>query len=288
MSESGETVAVFGPGLMGGSLLMALRQRHPHIRRHVWGRRTEALEELQRRNLADFSSTDAAAVAAGAGVVVLCVPVDRMAAVAGEAAPGVQAGCLVTDVGSVKEGVVAELEGIFAAHGNFVGSHPMCGSEAAGLDAARGDLYDNATCVVTPTERSRPEQVRRAVALWESVGGRAVTMSPGDHDLGAALASHVPHVAAAALVELLQSGPEAARQLCASGFRDTTRIAGGPVSVWEPILLQNRHAVAQGLADLADILRSVGADLEDNNAAKLARFLESARAGRQAVMTPDP
>jgi prephenate dehydrogenase len=284
MSEGRRTVAVFGPGLMGGSLLLALRERQPSWTLRAWGRRPAAVEQLQARNLADFCSTEEAAVAQGADVVVLCVPVDKLAAVARAAAPGISAEAVVTDVGSVKGDVVAELEGIFGAHRNFVGSHPMCGSEAAGLAAARADLYDNAICAVTPTKETRAGSVAAASSLWEAVGGRVVEMTPEDHDRAAALASHVPHVAAAALVEAVRSGPEAAQRLCATGFRDTTRVADGAVSVWEPILMQNRRAVVQGLQELTEVLQSVRRALENNDASKVAAFLESARAGRRALL----
>ena len=283
MSEATKTVAIFGPGLMGGSLLLALRARHADWSLRVWGRRPDALDVLQQKQLADFCSTDAAAVAHGAKIAILCVPVDKLTDVARAAAPGVPTDCLVTDVGSVKERIVTELEEIFREHGNFIGRHPMCGAEATGLEAARGDLYEDAVCVVTPTPQTRPGAVVAATAFWEDLGSRVLSLSPAEHDHAAALSSHVPHAVAAALVELLLSGPEAARQLCAGGFRDTTRIAAGSAEIWEPILLYNRHAVARGLTDLAQALQALALALENNNAAQVSTFLESARRGRQSL-----
>lgn len=284
MSGNFKSIAVFGPGLMGGSLLMAMRRRHPHVRLGVWARRPEALEDVKRRGLADFASTDAPDVARQAECIVLCLPVDKMRppaeAIAGEAGPET----MVTDVGSVKRPVVDELEDVFAKHGNFVGSHPMCGSEEAGMAAARADLYDNALCVVTPTARSRPEMVQAAEDLWRMVGARVATMAPGRHDRAAALVSHVPHVAAAALVELVAAESPDVRQLCAGGFRDTTRVASGPADLWTAILALNRDETVRALGELTDLLGSIRAALADNRLKDVATLLAAAAAHRAEIL----
>lgn len=269
---------------MGASLLMALRGKAPDVRLGAWARRSEVLEELQSLGLVDFVSTDVREVARSAKCAVLCVPVDQMPNLAREIVGALPAGAVVTDVGSVKATVVSDLEKIFSGHSDFVGSHPMCGSEATGLSAARPDLYEKAVCVVTPTPTTSTDAVDRVVSLWKAVGGRCEMMSPEEHDRAAALASHVPHVAAAALVELLFAGHEAARELCASGFRDTTRVASGSAALWEAILQANRREVASGLNDLAAILRSLASSLEAGEMKKVREFLESARAHRAELL----
>lgn len=286
MSGRANTVAIFGPGLMGGSLLMAMRQHHPQAHLRVWGRRPEALEQLKQRRLADFCSTDAAEVARGADLAVLCVPVDKLAEVAGAAAPGIACGCAVTDVGSVKAGVVAELEQIFSSNRNFVGSHPMCGSEAAGLDAAQADLYENALCVVTPTESSSPATTQAVTDFWRSVGARVLSLAPAAHDRAAAIVSHVPHVAAAALVNLLEEEKPETSAMCAGGFRDTTRVASGSPELWAAILSSNRAEVADVLGKLEDSLAEVRSLLEQGNTTKLRAFLESAASRRGKILNP--
>lgn len=284
MSGQHTTVAVFGPGLMGGSLLMALRERQPGTRLRVWGRRPEALAHLRDRGLADFTSTDAAQTAQDADLAVLCVPVDKLAEVAAAAAPGIGAECGVTDVGSVKAAVVGELERIFSRDRNFVGSHPMCGSEAAGLGAARADLYDNALCVVTPTPSSRPETTRAVEGFWRSVGMRTVSMPAAAHDRAAAIVSHMPHVAAAALVNLLEDESPEASAMCAGGFRDTTRVASGSPELWTAILSSNRAEVIAALRKLGESVAAVRSLLEREDAAGLRAFLERAAARRGKMM----
>ena len=283
MSAASTSVSVFGPGLMGGSLLMALRQRAPEVKLGVWARRAEAVKELEDRGLVDFGGTDAAAVAAGSQMIVLCLPVDRLKDVSAVIKGALPRGAFVTDVGSVKQSVVADLENVFGP--DFVGSHPMCGSEAAGLGAARADLYEGALCVVTPTACSSAESVRRVRALWQTVGARTIDMSPADHDRAAAVVSHVPHVLAALLVELVASGDAAFRQLCAGGFRDTTRIASGSPDLWAGILSSNRAEVLASLRKLGSAVAQVEGVLERNDIAALRGFLEGAVRHRSEILS---
>ena len=284
MSGFKKSIAIFGPGLMGGSLLLALRQRSPQLSLRVWGRRESALESLQEANLANFCSTDAAAVAKGAEAIVLCVPVDKLAEVARLAVPGVSPDCLVTDVGSVKSTVVAELGEIFSSQGNFVGSHPMCGSETTGWEAARADLYEGAWCVITPTPETRPNMVEAAKNLWTSLGAQVREMSPSEHDRAAALISHVPHVAAAALVEILAGENPSWQSLCAGGFRDTTRVAWGSPELWTAILSHNRVETARALGVLVRLLQSIQKSLEIDKMDQIAQFLEAAQSRRNHIM----
>ena len=285
MSALPASVAVFGPGLMGGSLLMALRQRAPQTKLGAWARRAEVIAELKSQQLIDFGSTDAAEVAAACGMVVLCLPVDRLDDAAESIKEAVSPATWVTDVGSVKQSVVASLEKIFATHGNFVGSHPMCGSEEAGLGAARADLYEGALCVVTPTENSNPDAVRAVSDLWQAVGARLLEMSAADHDRAAAAVSHVPHVAAALLVELVCGEAPIYRQLCAGGFRDTTRVASGSPDLWAAILSSNRAEVSSSLGKFSGLIAELRQAVENNDTDALRDFLARASRHRAEILS---
>lgn len=276
-------VAVFGPGLMGASLLMALRKKSPRTKLSVWARRMEAADEIVKRGLADAACTDPATAATGADTVVLCVPVDRMEDGARSIAPHIGADTLVTDVGSTKKTIAAELEEIFSEGRNFIGSHPMCGSEESGLGAARADLYEGALCVVCPTDSSRPELLTKAEALWKMVGGRVAQLSPADHDKAAAATSHAPHIAAAALVALVADEPEAFRALCASGFRDTTRVASGSPVLWSAILAANAGETAAALQRLEKILANYRQAIASGSRDKVAGMLQDAAAQRAKI-----
>ncbi len=282
MSSDSPCIAVFGPGLMGGSLLLALRERLPAARTAIWARRDEAVQAVVARGLAASGSTNAEEVAQSAEAIILCVPVEQMASLAAQIAGAVSPDTLVTDVGSTKEEVVCNLENIFQEHRNFVGSHPMCGSEAAGLEAARADLYQDAMCAVTTTAATRPDLADRAEDLWKIVGARTLRLSPEEHDAAVAASSHVPHLAAAALVELIGDSA-ASRALCARGMRDTTRIAAGSPELWTGILSQNRIEVARALARLTHLLDEAREALERGDMSNITTLLAAARAHRAEI-----
>ena len=159
----------------------------------------------------------------------------------------------------------------------------MCGSEEAGLGAARADLYEGAMCVVTPTPRSRPEAVAAITSLWRSVGARTLEMDPAEHDRAAAVASHVPHVAAALLVELVCGEEPRFRDLCAGGFRDTTRVASGSPELWSAILSCNRREVAAALRKFGDSVTILREARGRNDGPAVRGFLENAAAHRAGI-----
>jgi prephenate dehydrogenase len=245
------SLAIFGPGLLGGSLLLDARELGCRQLR-VWARREESLTAVRERGLADFASTDARAVAEGADLLVLCVPVGGMKSLAEQIVTARLApGALVTDVGSVKAAVLAGAGAVCAAAGiPFIGSHPMAGAETAGLEAARRQLYQGAACILTPEPDTAPEALARLEAFWQALGCRTALMDAARHDALVARISHLPHLAAvAATLASFQPDPAMA-QFAAGGLRDTTRVASGPPGMWREILLENRNALLPALADL--------------------------------------
>ena len=167
-------------------------------------------------------------------------------------APALFSAATVTDVGSVKEGVVNQLEAILGSQ--FVGSHPMAGSEQSGIDAARANLFESAVCIITPTENSPPEKVQILRELWQCVGCRIVEMSPREHDERVGRVSHMPHAIAATLVNAISLRVRDVGAIAGGGYRDTTRIAAGPAAMWREILLENRAALLAGLEDFSAML----------------------------------
>lgn len=263
---------------------MALRQHAPDVRLGAWARRAEVVEELRSRKLIDFGSDEPDRVAGQSDLAVLCVPVGHMAQLADAIKDSLPREAAVTDVGSVKKSVVDDLEEIFARSGRFVGSHPMCGSEEAGLEAARADLYQSSVCVVTPTSRSRPDAIAAVQGLWETVGARVILMDPSEHDRAASLVSHVPHLVAALLVELVGGGKPGCQALCAGGFRDTTRIASGSPDLWAGILSSNRGEVVSALLELEHLVSGARGLLEKNDIPGLRGLLQRAAVRRSEIL----
>lgn len=278
-----QKVTVIGVGLLGGSLGLALRSRRLAV--HVWGavRQERVVAEVEAAGVVDRATTNLAEAVRDADLVVLCVPVGGMAAIAEAIRPHLKPGTVVTDVGSVKESVVGRVEPIMEAAGAwFVGSHPMAGSEKAGFTAARDDLFSGAVCVVTPTAKSHLPAVTRVEELWRSVGASVLTLSPYQHDELVSRASHLPHVVAAGLANYVLSPAHAptGNRLCATGFRDTTRIASSSPELWRDIALANRSHLARALGVLIADLQDVHRALAENDARAVGDFFETAKKRR--------
>ncbi len=278
-------VAILGPGLLGGSIALAA-QRAGGFRVSAWARRPEAVAEIETRGLADLASTDLATVVQGANLVILCVPVGAMGAIARQIAPLLSTDAIVTDVGSVKAPVVAELSPIFAGHAQFIGSHPMAGSEQTGLDAARANLFDDAACIVTPEESTNPTTVSTIHTFWQTLGCRVLETSPTEHDRMVAWISHFPHLLAATLVNVVAEQDAPAFDFAGPGFRDTTRVAAGAPGMWTEILCSNRAAVRQSVEAMIEKLREITTLLDHD--ASMTEFLTLAKTQRDRLRLPKP
>jgi len=278
-------VTVLGVGLLGGSLGLALRSRR--LADTVWGlvRQDRVVSGAEAAGVVDRATTDVAAAVRDADLVVLCVPVGSMVAMATAIGPHLKPGAVVTDVGSVKESVVDRLEPLIEGYGGwFVGSHPMAGSDRTGFAASRADLFERAVCVVTPTPRSFPEAVEGVAGLWRAVGGSVLTLSPAIHDELVSRASHLPHVVAAGLVNYVLSPAHGRVEhpLCATGFRDTTRVASGSPEMWRDIALANRGHLGRALGVLIADLEEFQRALAEEDERAVAEFFESAKRRRDA------
>ena len=258
---------------------MALQELRPDWNLRIWARSKQSVE----RALKSFPSvsSDEIETASGADLCVLCTPIGAMPSLAKKIAPALSSSATVTDVGSVKAGVVRSLETILG--GRFIGSHPMAGSEQSGFDAARANLFVGAVCIVTPTTNSFPASTRTVYNLWESVGCRLVEMPPEEHDECVARVSHLPHAVAAALVNSVSSRVPDAGALAGGGYRDTTRIAAASPAMWREILLENSAELVAGLEDFSTALDKMKQMILSRDAAALESFLERAKSIREVL-----
>jgi prephenate dehydrogenase len=270
-----QRLAIVGVGLLGGSIALAARA-HDVAREIVGiGRDRGRLEPPLRAGAVDRVTTDLAAGIRDADFVVLAATVLANEQLLAEAWRAVAPAAVITDVGSTKRGIVAVAERLPGARA-FVGSHPMAGSEKSGYAVARADLFQNATVIVTPTDASEPRAVKGVTAFWEALGARVSALDPETHDRVVAAISHLPHVAAWALVDAVARFEPGALPFAARGFKDTTRIAAADPAMWTEILLGNREALVASLAAfrgaLAELERLIAAGDRDGIAAVLARL----------------
>jgi len=276
-------ITIVGVGLLGGSLGMAARKFKAAGEIAGFARREKTIAECEEFGAMDYATTDLAAAVSGADLVILCTPLAQMRPLTKQFLPALKRGAIVTDVGSVKAGVVRELESLIAKAGaHFVGSHPMAGGEKTGVAAAKADLFENAICVLTPTKKSNNTAVLKLERFWKSLGARVVKLSPEQHDLFVSRTSHLPHVVAATLANLVldPKQPRGQAQLCATGFRDTTRIASGSPEMWRDITLANRKQIAASLNAFVSELQKFQKLLKNADSKSVEKFFESAKQRR--------
>lgn len=276
-------VSLIGVGLLGGSIGLALKGRKLAARVEGYVRRDTSIAECESLRVVDKASRDLAAVMHDADLVIFCTPLAQMRELAVQALPHLKRGALVTDVGSVKASVVADLEApVTRAGGIFIGGHPMAGSEQAGPKAARADLFEKAVCVLTPGARSTPAALQQLETFWHALGARTLRLSPEIHDDLVARCSHLPHVVAAELANYVLSPahPKEQAMLCATGFRDTTRIASGSPEMWRDIALANREKLARVLGVFIEDLQELQLALERGDANAITEFYETAKQRR--------
>jgi prephenate dehydrogenase len=271
------TVAIVGVGLIGGSIGMAARARGQSERVIGIGRSAARLREAVARGAIDEATTDLARGVADADVVVVCTPVTQIAADVHSAAAGGPERMLITDAGSTKRGIVAEVERLPRSRAVFVGGHPLAGSERKGVEHARADLFDRRVCVLTPTAGTPPDRLRRARAFWGGLGCRLIELDPAAHDDALALTSHLPHVLAAALAATV---PGDLLALAAGAYRDGTRVAGSDAALWAAIFLENRVPLLRALDGFETQLGLFRQALEAREEATIRAWWEAARSRR--------
>jgi prephenate dehydrogenase len=272
--------AVIGVGLIGGSLGMAMRKRR--IAREVIGvaRVPETIGAARARGAIDRGTTDPVEGAAGADLVVLATPPELVVAMAQQVLPYLSAGAIVTDVASVKGGIVREIESALDPGRGvaFVGGHPMAGNEGRGVEAASDDLFEGSVYLITPTPRTDGAAAERIATLARSLGARPMIMDPDAHDRAVARVSHLPYLLAAALMGAAGSETAAA----GPSFLGATRVAGSPVSMWAQICRFNRREIVDALRAFRGRLDRLEQALADG--ADLEALLEEARAARLTLL----
>jgi len=274
-------ITVVGVGLLGGSVGLGVKAVDEDARVVGVGRRQSSLDRALSAGAIDEATLDVAAGVAGADMVVLATPLgvyeDHLLAMK----PALSPAAVVTDVGSTKSLVVRIAEGVLGRGGPFVGSHPMAGGERKGVEFARADLFEGATCILTPTRHTPPAVAARVERFWRRLGGVTVRMTAAAHDRAVARVSHLPHVLAAIIV-----AAQARRHLdlAGNGFLDTTRIASGDPGMWREILLTNRRAVLDAIDAADEHLMRLRDLLEAGEGRALERYLARAKARRDDLV----
>lgn len=251
---------------------MALHRRDWHV--SVLVRRPGILEKTAHHLPGCQVSTDPGTVLSNCDAAVLCSPPAAIEASGPMLADLLPPTAAVTDAGSVKQSICSALADSIGPR--FIGAHPMAGSEQSGIEAARHDLFASATCILTPPPHPDPHALALVRKLWTDAGCRLFETTPADHDRAVARISHLPHAAAAAIVSAALGDDPSPLRFASTGFRDTTRVAAAPHSLWTEILHDNRTEVSSAIADLQCRLQELKIALDRGDRHAIGAFLSRA------------
>lgn len=276
-------LVIVGAGLIGGSFALALKKARAV--RHVVGvgRTKKNLNAALKRGIIDEISRSAAEAVRDADFVLIATPVGQMPEVMADIAPALSDKAVITDGGSTKQDVIAYARRFLSDHfDRFVPAHPIAGTEKSGATAAFPELFRERNVILTPLRETRASAVRTVRAAWQACGARVAELHPRRHDQIFAAVSHLPHVAAFALMSMLGRRRDAGTLLrfSAGGLRDTVRIAGSSPEMWRDICIANRAELTALLDDYIEELELARGAMDNVDAAGLTELFERARNAR--------
>jgi cyclohexadieny/prephenate dehydrogenase len=280
-------VTVIGLGLIGSSVARAVRQAMPTVRITGYDASPQVRDTAVRIDLADDVADSAGAAVIDADLVMLCVPVGAMGAVAAEFADDLPADAIVSDVGGSKESVIAALRAVLPT-ATIVPGHPVAGTEHSGPEAGFATLFRGRWCILTPEEATPEAPVARLRAFWEALGAQVEVMTPRHHDLVLAVTSHVPHLIAYSIVGTASDLEEVTQseviKFSAGGFRDFTRIAASDPVMWRDVFLNNREAVLEILQRLTEDVTMLQRAIRWGDGDQLFELFTRTRAIRRSII----
>eukprot|EP00916_Digyalum_oweni_P015376 GHVL01025163.1.p1 GENE.GHVL01025163.1~~GHVL01025163.1.p1 ORF type:complete len:307 (-),score=17.51 GHVL01025163.1:159-1079(-) len=288
MSVIYERVALIGLGLIAGSMSLAMRRAGVASEITGYARSAETRDTAREMGLVDRVCDTAIAAVEGADLVVLAVPVGAMGAVMAEIAPALKAGAVVSDVGSVKKDVFASILPHLPENVEFIGTHPMAGTEHSGPKSGFAELFDNRWCLIVPTDDFAEEEVVRIEEFWRALGANTKRMDAEHHDLVCAVVSHTPHLIAYTMVgvadDLSRVTDQEVIEFSAAGFRDFTRIAASDPTMWRDVFLSNKDATLEILGRFTEELFALQRAIRMGDGDHLHAYFTRTRAIRRSII----
>ena len=280
-------VAILGMGLIGGSLGLAFREAAgENIRVTGYARRRETAEKALAAGAVDSMAVTPQEAVKDADFVFLCTPMLQMLPVALECLPQMKQGAVLTDVGSTKSWFAKKIRPLLPEGVCYIGGHPMAGREKSGIEAASPGLFQQRWYIFTPDGDAPPLVLEKLRELVAKTGALTAVLDEEAHDRMTAVISHIPHVAAAALVHLLkqEANPAQTARFVGGGFRDTTRIASSDADMWADICLTNPENIAAELDEMGKLLAEMAGMIRANNREGIHEFFREAKIMRDTVL----
>ncbi len=283
-----DRIALIGIGLIGSSLARKIRQENLAGEIVISTRSQETLARAAELGLGDRYLSDPAEAVVEADLVIVSVPVGSSGAVAELIASSLKTGAIVTDVGSTKASVIAQMQPHMPEHVHFIPGHPLAGTEKSGPDAGFAELFENRWCILTPLEGTDEAAVERLAAFWRGCGSNIDTMDPQHHDMVLAMVSHLPHIIAYNIVgtadDLETVTKSEVIKYSASGFRDFTRLAASDPTMWRDVCLHNKDAILEMLSRFSEDLASLQRAIRWGDGDKLFEMFTRTRAVRRSII----
>ncbi len=277
-------IGFIGFGLIGGSIAKGIKKVHPEYRLIAYSRTKSKLDAALADRCLDQVVTTVNEELGGCDILIICTPVSCITDYLNKIKPFLSESCIITDVGSTKGQIVEAIHSL-GLDAQFVGGHPMAGSEKTGYENADAEILKGAYYVLTPTDETPAESLKAMKTLVTELGSIPVIMGCDEHDKAVAAISHVPHLIACNLVNLVQDSDqeETMRQLAAGGFKDITRIASSSPEVWEQICMTNKDAIAETLEDYISSLHETLNDIKNEDGAAISKLFERAGKYRNSI-----
>ena len=275
-------IAIIGTGLIGGSIGLGLKERGLATKIIGVGHRKASLNKALKIKAIDEGTTSIEKAVKNADMIILATSVSLIPDHAKKIIPLMKKSAILTDVGSTKNYIVSQINNEIKSRcgrekPDFIGAHPLAGSEQRGIESARSDLFEGSVCVLTPTSLNSKQGITRLSNMWKALGARISIMTPSKHDEILALVSHLPHFVASSLAGVID---EKHWEFASSGLRDTTRIASGDPELWLDISKQNKQKIIEALRSFSEEVECMINDLERGNDKKLLGRLKKAKTVR--------
>lgn len=281
-------VALVGIGLIGSSLAHASRRHRLADHVAISTRRPATLERARELGLGDSYHEDAAEAVRDADLVIVSVPVGSSGAVAAQIAGSLKPGAILSDVGSTKESVVAQMQPHVPAGVHFIPGHPIAGTEHSGPDAGFAELFEGRWCILTPLPGTDAGKLDALSEFWRACGSKVDIMDPAHHDMVLAIVSHLPHIIAYNIVgtadDLEAVTKSEVIKYSASGFRDFTRLAASDPTMWRDVCLHNKDAILEMLARFSEDLSALQRAIRWGDGEKLFDLFTRTREVRRSII----
>ncbi|MFA6129812.1 MAG: prephenate dehydrogenase [Candidatus Omnitrophota bacterium] len=267
---------IIGTGLIGGSLGLALKEKHLVARITGLSRHQKNASLARKSGAIDYAGRSLEAVK-DADLIVLAMPINAIIDTAFKIAKKIKKDCIVIDVGSTKEGLVSKISPLIP---NFIGCHPLAGSERKGAANLQKDIFKNSICIITPNAKTNKMILKKVVLLWRKLGSRVVILSPEKHDRILAFTSHLPHAAAFSLIGCI---PTQYLSLSSGGLKDSTRISASDANLWSEVFLNNQRNLLSSISAFQAKLTVLKLALKSKNKKLLVNILSAANKKREKL-----